>query len=196
MERLGFYYDMTTCIGCGACQVACKDVHHLNPGEFFRRVETLETDDGGHGKRYHFSGACYHCAEPACVEACPTGAMYTADDGTVRHDDGKCIGCGACMWNCPYGAISFSQTKGVAQKCDACYERRKMGQAPACVAACITHSLKFGKLAEFNEESTVRALPFLPSPEQTDPAIKIRVPEKLQEQIARVQKGGQNERQG
>jgi anaerobic dimethyl sulfoxide reductase subunit B (iron-sulfur subunit) len=120
--------------------------------------------------------------------------MYIAEDGTVRHDDGKCISCGACVWNCPYGAVSFSKTKGVSQKCEACYVRREKGQAPACVAACITYSLKFGKLDEISEESTVRTLPILPSPEQTKPSTIINVPKDLNNKFLKHQKGGQYER--
>ena len=191
MERLGFYYDMTTCIGCSACQVACKDVNKLRSGEFYRRVETISMDVSDNEEHYHYSGACNHCAEPACVKVCPVGSMYVAEDGTVRHDDGKCIGCGACVWNCPYGAVSFSKTKGVSQKCESCYERREKGLAPACVAACITHSLKFGKLDEVGEESSVQTLPFLPSPEQTKPSIKISVPKDLNDEFLNHQEGEQ-----
>lgn len=192
MERLGFYYDMTTCVGCGACQVACKDINHLNPGEFYRRVETLSICIKDNPKLYHYSGACNHCGEPACVNVCSVGAMYKAEDGTVRHDDGRCIGCGACMWNCPYGSISFSKTKGVAQKCESCYERREKGQVPACVAACITHALKFGNLDEINEDFEVQTLSIFPSPDQTDPSIRICFPGDSKDKISNEEKGGTN----
>ena len=117
MKKTGFQYNMNTCLACGSCQLACKNVHELKTGEFYRRVDII---DG-----FPYSGSCNHCSEAACVRACPTGAMYKAEDGTTRHDDGKCIGCGSCMWNCPYGAVSFSKTKGVTQKCDSCFERRE-----------------------------------------------------------------------
>lgn len=181
MKRLGFYYNMKTCIGCAACQVACKDINQLNPGEFFRRVGTVSICNNK-SKLYHYSGACNHCEEPACVNVCPVNAMYVAEDGTVRHDDGKCIGCGACMWSCPYGAISFSKKKGVTQKCEACFERRKKGQEPACVAACITHSLKFGDLAEFTENAEIEKLPVFLSNVQTKPSLRICLPEKIKEE--------------
>ena len=108
MEKLGFYYNMNTCVACGACQVACKDIHDLKAGEFFRRVAVLSEGP--------YSGACNHCEEAACVEACPTGAMYKDGDGTTQHDDGRCIGCGACLWNCPYGAVSFSKSRGARMR--------------------------------------------------------------------------------
>ena len=91
MGRLGFYFNMNTCLGCGACQVACKDLHGLQPGEFFRRVETISVETGGKKIYAHYSGACNHCEDANCVKACPTGAMHKAADGTVVHDD-------TCAW--------------------------------------------------------------------------------------------------
>ena len=96
MKKLGFYYNMNTCVACGACQLACKDAHKLKAGEFFRRVDMM--------KEGPYSGTCNHCEDAACVNACPTGAMYKAEDGTTRHDDGKCIGCGACAATCKNGS--------------------------------------------------------------------------------------------
>ena len=171
MGKLGFYYNMNTCVGCGACQIACKDAHKLKAGEFFRRVDMMEEGP--------FSGTCNHCQEAACVKVCPTGAMYKADDGTTRHDDGKCIGCGACMWNCPYGEISFSKRKGVTQKCDSCYERREQGLEPICVSACPTKSLKFMEL-----EETMADLPFLPDPSKTLPCLYVKPSKRAKEVMA------------
>lgn len=166
MNKLGFYYNMNTCVGCGACQLACKNTHNLKAGEFFRRVEMLPQGP--------FSGSCNHCEEAACVAACPTGAMYKAEDGTTQHDDGKCIGCGACIWNCPYGAVSFSKTKGVSQKCDSCADRRAKGLEPACVSACPTNSLSFKELDKREAD-----LPFLPDYEKTLPCLKVKPSKRL-----------------
>ena len=166
MDRLGFYYNMNSCVGCGGCQVACKEAHGLKPDEFFRRVAMLESGP--------FSGGCNHCLDAACVAACPTGATYKAEDGTTRRDDGKCIGCGACTWSCPYGAISFSKTRGVTQKCDSCAERRAQGLEPACVAACPTGSLKFGPLKETGAE-----LSFLPDPKKTDASLFVKLSKRI-----------------
>lgn len=160
MNKLGFSYNMNTCLACGSCQVACKEAHGLKPEEFFRRVLLLMEGP--------YSGSCNHCEDPACVKACPTGAMYKAEDGTTQHDDGRCIGCGACMWNCPYGSVSFSKTKGVAQKCDACTQRRSSGLEPYCVAACPTASLKFGPI-----DKACAEMSFLPDPSLTCPSLNI-----------------------
>ncbi len=166
MQKLGFYYNMNTCMACGACQVACKNAHGLTAGEFFRRTEMLAEGP--------FSGSCNHCQEAACVKVCPTGAMYKAKDGTTQHDDGRCIGCGSCMWNCPYGAISFSKAKGVTQKCDACTDRRNAGLEPVCVSACPTSSLRFGPLDKTNAHMI-----FLADPGITSPCIDIKPSHKL-----------------
>lgn len=171
MERIGFLYDTTRCVGCKACQIACKEQNKLGVGEFFRRVETLTEE----GVLTHFSAACNHCENPACVEVCPTGAMYIAEDGTVQHDDEKCVGCGRCVHHCPYGAPSLNKTTGYAQKCDACAQRRKEGLSPACVAACPTRALAFGPLSQAdNDMVSGDGLSFLPPASLTSPSLRLR----------------------
>ena len=174
MGRLGFVFDQTKCIGCNACQMACKDDHDLEKGLFFRRVDTIELPDG---RVMHYSGACNHCEDPACVKVCPTGAMHIREDGTVGHHREMCIGCGCCVWACPYGEPKISHKLGRSMKCDSCYDRRQEGKEPACVAACITHCLRFGDLDALTAEEAENytdALPFLPSPETTHPSLRIR----------------------
>ena len=171
MERLGFLYDTTRCVGCKACQIACKEQNKLGTGEFFRRVETLTEE----GKLVHFSAACNHCENPACVTVCPTGAMYIAEDGTVQHNDEKCVGCGRCVHHCPYGAPSLNKATGYAQKCGACAQRRREGLAPACVAACPTRALAFGPLGEADEDMVSSdGLSFLPPASFTGPSLRLR----------------------
>lgn len=177
--RKRFFYNMKTCIGCGSCQVACKDSHSLLPGEFFRRagMRTLATREGT--RAVPFSLSCNHCERPACVAVCPTGAMYQQEDGIVLHDDAPCIGCGRCFWACPYGEVSFSRTRGVAQKCDTCIALRQKGMSPACVAACPTASLRFGELPE--DIGELLSLPDLPDPNVTGPSLRMRKPYVLEE---------------
>lgn len=175
MKRLGFLYDTTRCVGCKACQVACKEQNKLGTGDFFRRVETRPEDNSG--RLMHFSGACNHCEHPACTAVCPTGAMYVAEDGTVQHDDERCVGCGRCVHHCPYGAPSLNKVTGYAQKCDACASLRSTGQAPVCVAACPTRALQFGPLESFQQEAHIApsdALSFLPSVSLTSPSLLLR----------------------
>ena len=99
---LGFYFDQTRCIGCKACQVACKDKNRLDVGANFREIKDFEVGEFPSVKTYSLTLSCQHCNNPACVEACPVGAMYKANDGTVLHDASLCVGCKACINACPY----------------------------------------------------------------------------------------------
>lgn len=177
MARYGFVFNQKLCIGCNACQMACKDGHNLEMGLFFRKVESFELKDkAGKPKFIHYSGACNHCSNPACVERCSTGAMFIQEDGTVGHDDSRCIGCGICTWVCPYGAPKLSSVTGRAAKCDACFERRQNGGKPLCVEACLTHCLDFVDLDTLSEEQKAQytnIIEVLPSPDRTCPSVLI-----------------------
>lgn len=168
MKRYVFLYNRTSCIGCGSCQAACKDEHHLVPGEFFRRVSMQCVEAGGEKKFFPLSASCNHCEKPACTDVCPTGAMYQTEEGLVLHNDEACIACGRCFWACPYGEISMSKATGMAQKCDSCVSRRDRGLEPACVAACPTKSLVFADREELSGEKF--AAEFLPDFEETEPS--------------------------
>ena len=166
MGQLGFIYENSKCIGCRACQVACKEKNKLNADNFFRRVDTISYEH----KLLHFSVGCNHCESPACVSECPTNAMYILADSTVAHDKHKCIGCGACTWACPYGAVKFSSKQGFAIKCDSCKDLREDGQKPACVTACLTRCLDFDNVDHIqgNEHPN-----FLPEKCLTHPSLKL-----------------------
>ena len=116
--------------------------------------------------------------EPRCTAACPTGAMHKLADGAVVHDDGLCIGCGTCLWNCPYGSISFSKRNGVSQKCDTCIDRRSRGLNPLCVDACPTKSIDFGEwdelVAKYGAGDSLEEI--LPDAEMTHPSLIVRLP--------------------
>ena len=167
---------MNQCLGCKGCQMACKDKNGLEPGIYFRRVETVPVTSEGKQQWVNYSGSCNHCVKPACTAVCPTGAMKKAEDGTVVHDRGKCIGCGSCVANCPYGVPFLHPRLGYVQKCDACFDLRALGKQPACVAACPTRALKFGDLEELRstcEAKTVRQISILPDSRLTDPSLLI-----------------------
>lgn len=143
MARWGFVLDQAKCIGCNACQIACKDRKHLEPGKNFRRADTVSYVEDGVRKFAHFSGACHHCAEPACLAACKFGAMKRNEEGIVVVDEALCRGCGACERACAFGAVFVSAWSHKAMKCDGCADMRKQGRQPACVEACLTHCLEF-----------------------------------------------------
>lgn len=162
---LGFYFDMTRCVGCRACQVACKDKNGLSVGAIWRYARTYETGSFPRVGMYNYSGSCNHCERPACVERCPVGAMYRAEDKTVLHDDDKCIGCRACIAACPYAVPQFDEERGIVGKCDACASLRAGGENPACVDACPSRALDFGDLEELTARygpGLVRDIAILP----------------------------------
>lgn len=175
MKRYGFLFDTAVCVGCKACQFACREENGLIPGSYFRRVLLLEPE---HRLGYtgFYSAGCAHCQEPACVKACPNGAMYRDEEqGVILHNDGRCIGCGACVWACPYGAVSVDCEKGKAHKCSSCLSRREQGRSPACTAACPTGALRFGPVEDL-EKAGGRLPPaeYLPDGGRTNPSFRVR----------------------
>lgn len=149
MAQVGFYVDLTRCVGCRACQIACKDKNRImTPGTLFRRVSSWETGTFPNAHLYHTSTSCNHCTNAACVEFCPTGAMYKSEDGAVLHDDNLCIGCGTCTSACPYEVPVLFESEGKAHKCDTCKVLRDRGGNPACVDSCAMRALDFGTVEE------------------------------------------------
>ena len=176
--RMGFFTDTSVCIGCKACEVACKEwnavpedgllltgMSYDNTGELsastWRHVEFIEQTvpvpvggaaDGGDGVRWLMaSNVCKHCTEAACLDVCPTGALMRTEFGTVVVQDDVCNGCGYCVSACPFGVIGRSQEDGGAHKCTLCYDRLGDGLTPACAKACPTESIHFGPLDEMRE---------------------------------------------
>lgn len=147
-KQYGFYFDADRCVQCRACEVACKSVNDIEPGPRWRRVIDIWEGEYPNFTRNFFSLACMHCGQPACAEACPTGAISKrAEDGIVVVDRGKCNGCQECASACPYKVPQFG-ADGTMQKCDFCLER---GQEPACVATCPAEALHYGTMEELSE---------------------------------------------
>ena len=140
----GFYFDMTRCVGCRACQVACKDKNNLEIGTILRTAKTYEVGEFPKVNMYNYASTCNHCENPACVAACPVGAMYKAEDGTVLHDVDMCVGCQACIKACPYSVPQFVAEQSKVRKCDGCAALRAKGENPVCVDACPSRALDFG----------------------------------------------------
>lgn len=144
--RLGMLIDLALCTGCNACAVACRMENDTPTGKWNTWVESWDAGEYPNVFRANLPKLCNHCSNPACVSVCPTGASYTADDGTVQIDTSKCIGCKFCMAACPYGVRYLAEETGDVHKCTFCHHRSSNGLLPACVASCITHARVFGDL--------------------------------------------------
>ena len=153
--------DVTKCIGCRECVVACKAVNRLAPDV----PRHWHKDDGLSSQNWtsiverpnqHFiRKQCLHCIEPACASACPVKALHQTPEGIVVYDSHKCIGCRYCMIACPYGIPRYDWEKPVPyiQKCTMCYDRIKIGKQPACTTACPTKATIFGDRDELLAEA-------------------------------------------
>jgi len=204
--RMGFFTDTSVCIGCKACEVACKEWNQLpsrfgsHPPEFtgksydntidlgadaWRHVAFIEqkvparvTDgaslleaaargeavDGGvasyqEGDGFRWlmaSDVCKHCTDAACLDVCPTGALFRTEFGTVVVQEDVCNGCGYCVSACPFGVIDQREEDGRVWKCTLCYDRLKDDMEPACAHACPTNSIQFGELGDLRERAEHR----------------------------------------
>lgn len=174
----GFYFDQTRCAGCRVCQIVCKDRLGLEAaGPIPRRVTTFETGKFPDARPYHLSISCNHCASPACVANCPTGAMFVDEEGIVLHDDEVCIGCKTCQMSCPYGAPQYAEEVDLIVKCDTCKALRGAGMNPVCVDACPMRALDFGDVEELKAkygDGLVSEMPALGSAEATAPNVFIK----------------------
>lgn len=157
--QLTLYFDQTRCIGCYACVVACKDWNDVSAGPAnWRRVKTIEKGQYPELFVAFLSTACFHCAEPACIPACPAGAIRKREsDGIVIVDREACLGrdaCGGtCCEVCPYEAPQFGIDENPKmQKCDFCVERWTEGKLPICVAGCPTRALDAGPIDEMEAQ--------------------------------------------
>ena len=173
-EPTGFFTDASLCIGCKACEVACKQWNGLPAdgnmwtGQSYDNTTQLSATTWRHvtfteqalpegGVRWLFnSDVCKHCSAAPCQEACPTGALIRNEFDSVYVQQDICNGCGYCVAACPFGVIARSEHDGRAHKCTLCYDRQKDGQTPACAKACPTESIQFGPLAQLRERARAR----------------------------------------
>lgn len=151
--QLALYFDQTKCSGCYTCEVACKDWHNVPAGPA-RWIRVRAVEQGKYPEPFlaYMLSLCYHCAEPACVPACPVNAISkNEENGIVAVDREKCIGkdCQQCLEACPYDAPQFGAEENARmQKCDLCADRWLEGKQPICVAGCPTRALDAGPIDE------------------------------------------------
>jgi formate dehydrogenase iron-sulfur subunit len=174
--RVGFFTDTSVCIGCKACEVACKEWNHVPSdglnltgmsydnsaglgADTWRHVAFIEQKPAGDASDVRWlmsSDVCKHCTHAACLDVCPTGALFRTEFGTVVVQEDICNGCGYCIPACPYGVIDQRQEDGRAWKCTLCYDRLGAGLEPACAKACPTDSIQFGPLDELRGRAAGR----------------------------------------
>ena len=148
-KQLGFIHHNVDCIGCRACEIACKDKNGLPPGPRFRRVLYVEGGTYPEVFAYKVNMSCNHCAEPACLPTCPTGAIFKRQkDGIVDIDSTLCIGCRRCEAACPYGAPQYDPEENIIKKCNMCVDEIDAGRKPYCVMACMMRVLDIGPIDE------------------------------------------------
>jgi formate dehydrogenase iron-sulfur subunit len=177
-EPMGFFTDTTICIGCKACEVACKEWNQLPAsqggantlsgnsydntrqldGLHWRHVQFVEqfTPDRREGRWLLMSDVCKHCVRAGCLEVCPTGAIIRTEFDTVVIQSDVCNGCRDCLGACPFGVIGMNPVSNTAQKCTLCYDRLQAGLEPACSKACPTDSIKFGPIRELRQTAAQR----------------------------------------
>jgi anaerobic dimethyl sulfoxide reductase subunit B (iron-sulfur subunit) len=182
-QQFGFVHNNVDCIGCRACEIACKDKNGLPPGPRFRRVMYVEGGSFPDVYAYKVNMSCNHCAEPACLPTCPTGAIWKREkDGIVDIDSTLCIGCRKCEAACPYGAPQWNPKERIIQKCNFCVDEIDAGRKPYCVQACMMRVLDMGPIDKLRDGShptlaigpndkTVGQVKNMANPELTQPSI-------------------------
>jgi Fe-S-cluster-containing dehydrogenase component len=150
MGKVSLMFFKKDCMGCHACEVACKQEHQLGVGPRLVRVMEKGCD--------FVPIYCHHCANAPCQKACPADAISRTSQGVVLIDNELCIGCKECVEACPFGAMQFEEERGLAMKCDLCVERLAKDERPACSLVCPTRCIVAGDLKGLSEKLVSRAM--------------------------------------
>jgi anaerobic dimethyl sulfoxide reductase subunit B (iron-sulfur subunit) len=159
MTKAVFTIDIARCTGCQACSIACKDRAGLQDKVDWLRVEAHESGRYPRPTLYYRVVHCFHCADPSCAGACPTGAIDRDGRGLVQIDAGLCSACGACVEACPFSAIALDP-EGDPIKCDGCPDEMIQRWEPTCVRACPTRALGYGPPEESAPSGRIADLQF------------------------------------
>lgn len=154
--RLGMLIDLSTCVGCNACAVACKMENDTPESCFSTWVESWDVGAYPEVFRANLPKLCNHCEDAPCQSVCPTGATFTTEEGVVLVDPDRCIGCKYCMAACPFQVRWYDEDSGQVSKCTFCYHRTSQGMQPKCVSTCITKSRMFGDLNDPSSDISKR----------------------------------------
>ncbi|MFB0593687.1 sulfate reduction electron transfer complex DsrMKJOP subunit DsrO [Aeromonas hydrophila] len=173
-KRYGMLIDLRRCVGCQACTVACTIENQPPLGQFRTTVSQYEVSDvaalEAPASLLMLPRLCNHCAEPACLDVCPTGATFQRDDGIVVVNNDWCVGCGYCVQACPYDARFINHETNTADKCTFCAHRLEAGLLPACVESCVGEARIIGDLND--PKSRISRLL-----REHEPALKVLKPE-------------------
>jgi DMSO reductase iron-sulfur subunit len=180
-QQYRFHFDMSVCVGCHCCEVACNEQNN-NPADIkWRRVGEMESGVFPDMSQLFNSMSCNHCIDPECLKGCPTNSYIKFENGIVYHDDDVCIGCQYCTWNCPYEVPIFNPDRGIVTKCHMCHEKLDEGQTPACVQACPAGAIEIEAVdvAEWLDSGMAKegVAPHLPDISITKPTTRYTLPD-------------------
>lgn len=174
--RYGFVINMDRCIGCNACTISCKSFYGLEPSINRRFVRAVEETLVGEAKRCYISTACNHCDEPACAKACPTGAYTKLENGIVKHNPDRCIGCKMCATACPYSVPQFDTVKKKMDKCSMCSDLLEVGEESICMQSCPMEAIAIVDMNKVDQSKYVDRVNGFVNPDITKSSTLFRLP--------------------